>query len=263
MRRRFPLAADIQRERTARIAASQSWNILCPAASRYHSIPRNDCNLAPLAWAFVTAVRQTRATPLLGGVIPRTFNSNHVRHRTHPLPDREAEGTEKHSEATQKRMPCLNHSLSAPHIGEGGMRGAREYPKIIAERARSSAEDCWQEFLRLTPNEDGTATLAVCRYEVLASAEYFANERGEVNLPDQIAGKTVVGVEGDWIVGGELICCGAGWTYSLTEISSAIDWVRVNGWVPTSCMETQIFRAAFVAAHLVKSEGATLSLAPN
>ena len=66
------------------------------------------------------------------------------------------------------------------------------------------------------------------------------------------AGKTVVGVEEDWIVGGELTCCGAGWTYSLTEISGAIDWVRVNGWVPTSVMVTQIFRAAFIADHIMK-----------
>jgi hypothetical protein len=112
------------------------------------------------------------------------------------------------------------------------------------------------------PNEDGTALL-YCRYEVLASAEYFADERGEVNLPDEIAGKTVVGVEEDWIVGGELTGCGAGWTYSLTEISGAIDWVRVNGWVPTSCMVTRIFLAAFIAAQVVKSGDASLALASN
>jgi hypothetical protein len=136
------------------------------------------------------------------------------------------------------------------------MRGAREYPKIIAERARSSMAACEREYLRLTPNEDGTATLAVCRYEALASAKEFVNKKGEENLPDSIAGKTVVGIEDEWIVGGELACHGLRWTYRATEISSAIDWVRLNGWVPTNYIVAEILQAALVSAHLVKSEGA-------
>jgi len=134
------------------------------------------------------------------------------------------------------------------------MRGVREYPKIIAERMQSNLTDCCQEYLRLTPNEDGTATLAVCRYETLASAEEFANEQGEVNLPDKIAGKIVVGVEDERIVGGELTCYGMEWIYGQDDISGAMDWVRVNGWVPTSWMLTQILRAAFVSTHLMESE---------
>jgi hypothetical protein len=88
-------------------------------------------------------------------------------------------------------------------------------------------------------------------------------KNGDVNLPDMIAGKTVVGIENEWIVGGELTCCGSGWTYRQTEISSAIDWVRVNGWVPTDFIATEILQAAFVAAHLVKSESAPPALAAN
>jgi hypothetical protein len=135
---------------------------------------------------------------------------------------------------------------------EKAMRAAREYPKIIAERMQSSAVGYWREFLRLAPNEDGTATLAVCRHEALASADEFTNERGEVNVPDEIAGKTVVGVEEKWVVGGELTCCGSGWTYRQTEISNVIGWVRLNGWEPTNSMVTEIFQAVFVSAPLVK-----------
>jgi hypothetical protein len=140
------------------------------------------------------------------------------------------------------------------------MRGTREYPKIIAERVRSSMADCEREYLRLTPNEDGTATLAVCRYEALASAEEFVNEKGEENLPDSIAGKTVVGIEDEWIVGGELACHGSRCTYRATEISSAIDWVRLNGWVPTNYIVAEILQAALVSVHLVKSEVAPPAL---
>jgi hypothetical protein len=129
------------------------------------------------------------------------------------------------------------------------MSGARVYPKIIAERGQSSMMDCWQEYLRLARNKDGSATLAVCRYEPLASAEQFTDEQGELSLPDEIAGKTVVGVEGEWIVGGELTCSGSGWTYSATEISSAIDWVRVNGWVATNSIVAELFQAAYASAH--------------
>jgi hypothetical protein len=129
------------------------------------------------------------------------------------------------------------------------MYGAREYPKIIAERDRSSAAGWWREFLRLAPNADGSATLAVCQYEALASVKAFTNEKGELNLPDSIAGKTVVGAEGEQIVGGELVSNGSIWTYRETEISVAIDWLRVNGWVPTNSIVAEILQAALDSMH--------------
>jgi hypothetical protein len=127
------------------------------------------------------------------------------------------------------------------------MLEAREYPKIIAERGQSSMTGCWQEYLRLERNKDGSATLAVCRYEPLASAKQFTDEQGELNFPDEIAGKTAVGVEAEWIVGGELACCDSGWTYKATEICGAIDWVRVNGWVPTNSIVAELFQAPTLA----------------
>jgi hypothetical protein len=127
------------------------------------------------------------------------------------------------------------------------MRGVREYPKIIAERVQSPVRGYGHEYLRLTANDDGTASLAVCRYEALASVEEFIDEKGDLNLPDKVAGKAVISVDDEWIVGGELTCCGTGCTYGQSEISSAIDWVRLKRWVPTSWMMTQLFRAAFVA----------------
>jgi hypothetical protein len=129
------------------------------------------------------------------------------------------------------------------------VRGAREYPKIIAERERSSSAGCWHEFLRLAPNADGSATLAVCRYEALGSAEEFVNEQGELNLPESVAGKIVVGVEDERIVGGALVCDGSLWTFRETEISRAIDWLRVNGWVPTNSIMAEMIQAAFASTH--------------
>jgi hypothetical protein len=42
-----------------------------------------------------------------------------------------------------------------------------------------------------------------------------------------------------------------------------IDWVRLNGWMPTNYIVAEILQAAFVSAHLVKLEGAPPSLSPN
>src|SRR5258708_3904830 len=137
----------------------------------------------------------------------------------------------------------LHHDPRGVELREGRMLG--EYPKVIAERGQSSANGCWQEYLRLARNKDGSATIAVCRYEPLASTEQFNDGQGGLNFPDEIAGKTAIGVEDEWIVGGELACCGSGWTYRATEISSAIDWVRVNGWVPTISVVAELFQAAY------------------
>jgi hypothetical protein len=140
-------------------------------------------------------------------------------------------------------------AIVRPVLREGAVQGAREYPKIIAERGRSSSAGCWREFLRLAPNADGSATLAVCRYEALANADEFVNEHGEFNLPDSVAGKIVVGVEDGHIVGGALVCNGSLWTFRETEISRAIDWLRVRGWVPTNSIVAEMLQAAFACMH--------------
>jgi hypothetical protein len=105
---------------STRISAATPWNILCPAVSGYPAFQETTVT-SPVASAFVTVVRQTRATMRLRRTIPRTFvlcapfwsgsahvmtlgpvvveqptpqrdggNSDPVRHRTHPLPDCEA-----------------------------------------------------------------------------------------------------------------------------------------------------------------------------
>jgi hypothetical protein len=161
----------------------------------------------------------------------------------------------RHSEATEKRVtrPCdasITHHRPSRGCGRERCEGHANIPKS----SPSARDPQW----RLS--SESTATLAVCRYEALASAEEFVNEKGELNLPESIAGKTVVGIEDEWIVGGELACHGSRWTYRATEISSAIDWVRLNGWKPTNYIVAEILQAALVSADLVKSKGAPLAL---
>jgi hypothetical protein len=59
-------------------------------------------------------------------------------------------------------------------------------------------------------------------------------------------------VEDEWIVGGELTSRSTGCTYTEQSISSAIDWVRVNGWVPTAALTAELIQAALASAHHAK-----------
>ena len=70
-------------------------------------------------------------------------------------------------------------------------------------------------------------------------------------MPESVAGKMVVGVEDKHVVGGALVCNGSKWTFRETEINRAIDWLRVNGWVPTNSIMAEMLQAAFASAHHV------------
>lgn len=83
----------------------------------------------------------------------------------------------------------------------------------------------WNEYLCLTQNGNGNATLEVCRYEALA--EIPQDEDWDEVLPEEIEGKKVIGVEDDFIVGGELDCYDERvLTYSADNFEQAIDWIK-------------------------------------
>lgn len=99
-----------------------------------------------------------------------------------------------------------------------------DYPKVISVREGWGMTSTWKEYLRLSQDDDGRAMLEVCRYEALA--ETPDDEDWDGPLPEEIDGKKVVGVEDDYIVGGEL----ARWddrtlTYSAADIDRAIRWI--------------------------------------
>jgi hypothetical protein len=53
----------------------------------------------------------------------------------------------------------------------------------------------WKEHLCLRRLEYRLFELSVCKYECLGEASDYADEDGNMNLPDQIDGKTVADVE--------------------------------------------------------------------
>lgn len=71
-------------------------------------------------------------------------------------------------------------------------------------------------------------------YEALDEAEkYYDEEAEEIDLPEQIGGKVVVGIDDDWVVGGSI-----GFTESddAIEVDEPYDpnltvWLKSQGWI--------------------------------
>jgi hypothetical protein len=87
----------------------------------------------------------------------------------------------------------------------------------------------WNGYLRLYKNEDGTASLEVCQYEVLAEVEYD-EDGNELPVPEYIDGERVEGVEDGYIVGGKLGCSnGDSLIYGPDEIDLTVKWLKTKG----------------------------------
>lgn len=76
--------------------------------------------------------------------------------------------------------------------------------KVLSEKRDSNMMDTWTVFLLLVHHLDGTFEIGGAQYEVLGTSSSYSNEYDEILLPEKIDGKVVVGVEGEYVVGGEL-----------------------------------------------------------
>jgi hypothetical protein len=150
-------------------------------------------------------------------------------------------------ELTEKiaaNIECLSPELSKQFCDAAAATG---YPKILATRESSTMASTWNEHLRLTKNEDGTASLHVCQYDVLGEySEYCsADEAGNTPpLPDEIDGWPVVGVEDGYIVGGQLSPSEEEeLTYSAKDVDDAIQWVVSEGFDLTEKLIEELRKA--------------------
>lgn len=76
---------------------------------------------------------------------------------------------------------------------------------IVAERENSSMVSSWTEYLCLQKGTEKSFRIFTGMYEGLAdSSDYYNEDTGDYDLPEQIGGKTVVKVDDDIVVGGEL-----------------------------------------------------------
>ncbi len=105
------------------------------------------------------------------------------------------------------------------------------YPKVVAERQSAGRIDAWTEYLRLSQCGVGKAMLDICQYEVLAEVDALdiAETDCRFSLPERIDGKPVLGIEGDYVVGGDLHRS-TDWelVFSASEIDKVIEFLRVQ-----------------------------------
>jgi hypothetical protein len=104
---------------------------------------------------------------------------------------------------------------------------------ILASREQSSMASSWTEYLCLERDEAGGYKLFTGQYEALAEREQFFNEEtGEYDIPDAIDGQVVIGVDDDYVVGGELGCFDDEQvvTFKRLDEEEVARWLEARGW---------------------------------
>lgn len=104
--------------------------------------------------------------------------------------------------------------------------------RVLAKAEFCGAIDCWTEFLCLQENPDGTITLSSCSRKMLAEARDYSDEDGEQSLPEYIDGERVWGVDGDFVVGEQLVPHSDDAVVILShgDVEEARVWLEDRGW---------------------------------
>ena len=104
---------------------------------------------------------------------------------------------------------------------------------IVATREGSSMVSSWTEYLCLTKLTEHRYTLFTGRYEAIAErSEYYNEETEDYDLPELIEGKTVVGLEDDYVVGGELTYYDGSEAVEFTDVDDKVvsAWLGDSAW---------------------------------
>jgi len=104
---------------------------------------------------------------------------------------------------------------------------------ILASREQSSMVSTWTEYLCLQRDEAGAFKLFTGQYEALAERDQFFNEEtDEYDIPEEIDGKAVVGLEDDYVVGGDLGYFDEQQTISFKspDDEALTEWLVSSGW---------------------------------
>ena len=91
---------------------------------------------------------------------------------------------------------------------------------VLSRREESSMVSTWNVALCFCAGDDKRYRILEGRYTALAeAATYYNEETEEYELPTEINGLTVVGLEGDYIVGGELDWCNPEETVQFNDLA--------------------------------------------
>jgi hypothetical protein len=127
-----------------------------------------------------------------------------------------------------------------------------EYPKILSSQEGSSMVSTWNEYLRLNKNDDNSAVLEICQYEVLGEAGF--DEEGNMIVPPDIDPKDVVGIEDGCVVGGALTSeYGESFQFTAETISEAIEWLKKNRWECSADLLDDLAKAVGAKAQPTKT----------
>lgn len=91
----------------------------------------------------------------------------------------------------------------------------------------------WNEYLCLTKGDLNTYRLYTAQYLSLAELnEFYDEELEDFLLPEQIDGQAVVGIEDEYIVGGELVQQDESASVEFGSVfdTELRDWLKHTGW---------------------------------
>lgn len=106
-------------------------------------------------------------------------------------------------------------------------------PIVIAQREASSMASTWNEYLCLTKGEFNTYKLYIAQYDFLAELnDFYDEELDDYLLPEQIEGQVVMGIEDDYVVGGELVAQEESIPVEFSSVFNAElrEWLKDTGW---------------------------------
>ena len=105
--------------------------------------------------------------------------------------------------------------------------------RIISSREGSSPASSWSEDLCLKRVSDTEFELFVGGYEVVAEvSDFFDEETGEEEVPEEIGGHPVRGIEDGYVIGGEILKNedDGEVQFSDPEISEVKEWLASVDW---------------------------------
>lgn len=104
---------------------------------------------------------------------------------------------------------------------------------VLAEREESSIVSTWMKYLCFCTGDEKKYRLFNGRYEALAEREQYYNEETEdYDLPQEIDGVAVAGLEDDHVVGGDLMWYDQDDTveFDLANDKPLGDWLASHSW---------------------------------
>jgi hypothetical protein len=104
---------------------------------------------------------------------------------------------------------------------------------IISTKYASNMMETWKVYLLLVHHPDDVFEIGVTQYPIIGLAADFYDENDDLVMPDEIGGEKVIGVEGDYVIGGDLILDSSQYsTLRFWEINEddINDWLASEGW---------------------------------